>query len=479
MKTINTDEPQISERDTLWEPDRLEVIKENSITKNKYQKDLDNGDDIEENTYDFRNETKTWTDFMYTRYHPRTMNLLPATEKTPDGKPFHCYSRGVQSWSENFFYDEFGDRMRQYIEECNNCQGFQTLFDCSDGFSGLSVKVFEHIQDEYNKTSLTVPIFSPKQINCGLDATEALCDSVRVINSVLTYSNLIDYSSLILPLSTMSRCWRKLSNPRRFPFFNYNSNNLYETSSILATYLDTISLRYRVNETIDHCHLANFCSDLTNNGRKLAAAGLAMPFEMSSEQDFIDYLDTFEGKLFTQLSPHTDIGTDRIVQSLSVRGLPEHRVKNTKVQKEIERQQKMAAYRCDSVSEMLQLYLQCTNYASLAHVVALEKGMPIRKPFPRELFDDRLNRYGFLNEFEISSGANAKPDQITSIPVLATAQCSNEIADTLETLHREAKRIKIAKVHCFKENGLEVDEYEEALEKLLEFKDNYDDGFEL
>lgn len=475
LETIESEELTFSERDTLWEQNRLQVLKEDPITRSDYQKDLDNGlQNVNDKEYDFRNSTKTWTDFMYTRYHPRSIKVLPTLNETYQKSTFDCFTRGTQIWKEHYFDDDFGDRIRQYVEECNNCQGFQTLFDCSDAFSGLSIKVLEHIQDEYNKTSLTLPIFSPKQIDCGIESNEPLCDSIRIVNSVLTFANLIDASSLILPLSTMSRCWRKLSIPRHFPSFNYDPLNLYETSSILATYLDTISLRYRISESIDHCHLASFCSDLTNYGRKIASAGLAMPFKMTSEQDLIDCLDKFEGKLFTQISPHSEIGTDRIVQSVSVRGIPEHRVKNTKSQKIMERQQKMAGYRCDSVSEMFQLYFQCANYASLSHVIALEKGMPTRKPFPVELFDERLNKNGFWKEFELNAN-----ESIISIPLMATAQSSSEIGDTLETLHREAKRIKIARIHRFKESGLELDEYEEALAKLLEFKENYDDCFEL
>lgn len=432
---------------------------------------------VEEKDYDFRNNTNTWADYMYTRYHPRSINLLPEMNKSND-VVFDCYTRGAQMWTEHYFDDTFGDRIRNYIEECNNCQGFQMLFDASDAFSGLSVKILEHLQDDYGKHNFIVPIFSPKQISCGPEANEALCDSTRVINAALTYGNLIEYSSLILPLSTMSRCWRNLSRPRHFPRFNYDASNLYETSAILATYLDTISLRYRVNESIDTCHLAGFCNDLTNYGRKLCAAGLAMPFNMSSEHDLIDCLDQFDGKLFTQLSPNTEIGTDRIVQSVCVRGIPENRVKNSKSQKVMDRQRKMAAYRCDSVSEMFQLYFQCSNYNSLSHVSALQSGMVTRKPFPVGLFDSQINENGYYNEYEMSAEEIAKK-KIKSIPVLATAQCSNELADTLETLHREAKRIKVARIHRFKETGLENDEYEENLEKILEFKENYDDCFEL
>lgn len=476
VKKVASDEPTFTESDTLWEPNRLEVLKENPIEKPEYQQDLDQASEsVDEKQYDFRNNTKSWADYMYTRYHPRSINLLPALNKANE-VAFDCYTRGAQIWTDNYFDDNFGDRIRQYIEECNNCQGFQMLFDANDAFSGLALKVLEHIQDDYGKSNLTIPIFSPKQIFCGPEATDALCDSTRVINTALTYANLIDFSSMILPLSTMSRCWRNLSRPREFPYFSYDPSNLYETSAILATYLDTISLRYRVSEAIDSCHLASFCSDLTNYGRKLTAAGLAMPFNMLAEHDLIDCLDQFDGKLFTQLSPNSEIGTDRIVQCVSVRGID--RVKNTKSQKEVERQRKMAAYRCDSVAEMFQLYFQCSNYNSLSHVSALKRPMVTKKPFPMNIFDTRLNSKGFRCEFEMSAEEIAK-NKVQSIPVLATAQTSNELFETLESLHREAKRIKIARIHRFKESGMEQDEYEETLEKIAKFKDNYEDDFEL
>ncbi|XP_031628951.1 protein misato [Contarinia nasturtii] len=478
VKKFESDAPTFTESDTLWEPNRLELLKEQPIEKPEYQQDLDQAaQSVEEKHYDFRNKTSSWADYMYTRYHPRSINLLPALNKSNEIS-FDCYTRGAQVWTENYFDDNFGDNIRQYIEECNNCQGFQMLFDANDAFSGLALKVLEHVQDEYGKTSLTIPIFSPKQIFSGPDANDALCDSTRVINSALTYGNLIDFSSMILPLSTMSRCWRNLSRPRVFPHVKYDSSNLYETSAILATYLDTISLRYRMSEAIDGCHLASFCNDLTNYGRKLTAAGLAMPFNMSAEHDLIDCLDQFDGKLFTQLSPNSEVGTDRIVQSVCVRGIPENRVKNTKSQKEVERQQKMAAYRCDSVAEMFQLYFQCSNYNSLSHVSAQKNAMSTKKPFPMEMFDSRLNSQGFRTEFEMSEEESAN-NKVGSIPVLATAQTSNDLADTIESLHREAKRIKIARIHRFKESGLEQDEYEETLEKISEFKDNYEDAFEL
>lgn len=470
-------ELHFSEQNTLWEPDRLTVIKSETAEKSEFQQDLDankvvEGDDAAKD-YDFRNNVSTWTDYMSTRYHPRSFNLLRTVGESSETQQFDCYSSGTQLWVEESFEDGFGDRVRQYIEECNNCQGFQMLFDATDGFAGLSVKALEHLSDEYGKSSLVVPIFSPNQTKYGAHVDDAMADSIRVLNTALTYGNLIEHSSLILPLSVMARNWRKIEQPRKFPHFDYDPHNLYETSAILATYLDTMSLRYRANEST---YLAGFCSDLSNYGRKLVGAGLAIPFQIGSEHDLIDCLDNFEGDMFTQLSPNTNCGTDRIVQTVSVRGIAEKRLKNRTSPKIVERQMKMAAYKCDSVAEMLQLYFQCSNYASLAHVSSLQTGMKTRKPFPLERFDCRVNPHGFLSEFAMASDTVVP---VQSIPVMATAQCSADLADPLESLHREAKRIKIARIPRFQETGLEPDDLVDALENLLQFKDNYDDTFEL
>lgn len=82
VQKIQSDEANVSEADTLWEPDRLEVLKDDPIEKPEYQKDLDKATQgVDEKQYDFRNSTKSWSDYMYTRYHPRTINLLPGMNK--------------------------------------------------------------------------------------------------------------------------------------------------------------------------------------------------------------------------------------------------------------------------------------------------------------------------------------------------------------------------------------------------------------
>lgn len=469
------DDHAFTEENVLWEPDQVEVIKQEQCVKPEYQQHLDNACQPPDNAkpYDFTNTVETWSDFMYSRYHPRSMNILNSLKDTTDESSFDCFPAGTQLWRNENLEDELGDKVRQYIEECNNCQGFQILFDCSDGYAGLTAKCLEYLEDEYSKTSLVVPIFSPK-LEKFKNVDKAMSDSMRVVNIALAYNTVIQHSSLVLPLSTMARAWRANDNPRLFPHFSYQPENLYESSAILASYLDSISLRYRLKDNIDSCNLSGFCSDLSNYGRKLAAAGMALPFKINKDQDLIDCLDQHDGNLFTQLSPNTEVGTSRVVQSLIARGIT--RLKSTEP-KIAQRQMKMAAYQCSSVSEMFQLYLQCSNYNSLAHVAAIPKGMPTMIPYPINCFDRQLTSAGFYNEFVVD--ASEKRPVVRSAPILATAQSSGDISETLESLHREASRIKIAKLYRFKETGFEADEYLEVLNSLLEFKDNYEDNFEL
>lgn len=44
-----------------------------------------------------------------------------------------------------------------------------------------------------------------------------------------------------------------------------------------------------------------------------------------------------------------------------------------------------------------------------------------------------------------------------------------------ESLHSQAKRIKYRRLHQFKEAGLEEDEFNNCLDKLIDLKECYDD----
>lgn len=463
-----------------WDSGKVEVIKKDPVGKSEYQRDLgegakDEGGDEEEKEkdYNFKDTVQDWIDFSYSRFHPRSINMVNEYSHSKEENLFDTITNGMELWRNCDFQDEITDKVRQYVEECDGCQGFQTLFDCVDGFAGLGVKCLEHLQDEYGKASLVFPLIPPRMLNFK-NADETMTTSIRVVNTALCFSNLIESCSLFVPLSTMGRCWRNLDQPRSFPLVCYEESNLYQTSALLATFLDTVSLRYRMKNPSQGNYLPSLCADISPYGRKMAAAGLALPFGMTSSEDLIDFLDKHEQNLHTQLTPNVSVGNKYLFQSVSVRGIPRNKLKRPPTAKSAQRQQRMAAYRCDSVSEMVQFYYQCQLHASMSHVTACGAPMDLRTPYPNEVLQSRVGFDGFLHDFDL--GVKQK---VISTPTLATIQSSGDLADSLDSLHREVSRIKIAKISRFAESGLELEDYKESLERLLDFKEKYDDNYEL
>ncbi|XP_058813211.1 protein misato [Topomyia yanbarensis] len=460
----------------IWDRSKVEVITEKRAEMNEYQQDLSQPGQSgrkQDKDYDFKNSVKDWIDFSYSGYHPRSINIVNEYAHSKEENRFDTITNGMELWRKYDVQDEFTDKIRQYVEECDECQGFQVLFDCVDGFGGVAIKTLEYLQDEYGKSSLVFPVIPPATLNYkNADAT--MSASIRVINIALAFSELIECCSLFVPLSTMGRCWRDVDKPRSFPHISYEEANLYHTSALLATFLDTASLRYRMKNLSGESYLAGFCSDLSPYGRKMAAAGLSLPLPMHSSEDLIDFLDRSEKLFYTQLTPNAMIGTKYVVQSVVARGIPRSRLKRPPTSKSAQRQQRMAAYRCDSVSEMLQFYYQCQFHASMTHVMGCNASMDVMQPFPIDWFDSRVGPDGFLQEFDLGVKQN-----ITSIPTHSLMQSSGDLSGTLDSLHREVSRIKLAKIPRFSEHGLEYENYRESLERLVEFKERYDDNYEI
>lgn len=125
--TVPEDDNDIGDsEDFLWDTTAVEVVKDEPTPKPQYLQDLEQpvtGTDATNDTdYKFSESVQSWTDFMYSRYHPRSINLVSGVEHSADEDALDCFTSGVEIWKNENFEDELGDKIRQYIEECNNCQ---------------------------------------------------------------------------------------------------------------------------------------------------------------------------------------------------------------------------------------------------------------------------------------------------------------------------------------------------------------------
>lgn len=388
-----------------WDENAVEVEHKERPSKNILQNALAEEDPQLSNIKSSHLEKNidVWSDYLYTRFHPRTVNTINDYQHNSEEFAFDVFNLGEDVWA-NEFIDDFSDKIRQYMEECDNLQGFQIILDAYNGFGGLTSACLKHLKDEYdNKTILTIPVIPSHYIDYNYTSSEdkeksIKLDAIRTINTLLTFDSLSEESCLTIPLCTGSRGWRQPGTKRIFKYLNYNHEYYYHTSAILSSTLDTLSMTYRLKNT--SYTINDFCSFQNLNGRKISAASLGVPFGLKSGEDLIDCLDKYEGPLWQTLTPNCKIENDKTTQQVTLRGIPLERLK--KPVERAEKQRDMPAYRCDSVNNMLEYYLECTSIYSVNRVTTLNSAMPTKMPFP-EIFNENVDMYGNISDMSRKS----------------------------------------------------------------------------
>ncbi|CAG9560631.1 unnamed protein product [Danaus chrysippus] len=458
------------EGDFSWE--EVETIKEPEPDKNEFIKDINAGtSNLQDKEYKLEQDINTWTDYLYPRFHSRTVNIIKEYQHSSENESFDIFTSGSTLWKSDIG-ETFADNIRKYVEECDSLQGFQVNFDCTDGFSGLALGCIEHIGDEYSKTILSYPIIA-SHFSDNSPSTEeereksTLKDSFRLVNIALSIEALSQHVKLFVPLCTGEKGWRKPGNPRLFDYIDYKPECYYHSSALLASAMDSLGQKYRHKSNV--YTMSDVCADMTGYGRKMAAASLGIPFTFSESQYLIEYLNSTTKLIYQSITPSCKIATDKLFQLITVRGIPETYLKAP--MKEAKEQLNIPAYRCNSVKEMFELYFQANNFLSATNVTVCEKPLELKTPYPR-FFSDRLNKYGFIN-------SGPESEKVESCPVIAGLHNGNFMADMIEKLHRDVSRIKFSKLHKFGNEGLEYGDYKECLDRIAEFKDNYEDNFEL
>ncbi|XP_044744875.1 protein misato [Coccinella septempunctata] len=459
--------------DIQWETDRVEVKTEEKLKKNEFQKKLDDPESSNQETgYDFDKNVNVWSDFLYTRFHPRTLNIVKDFQHQSNS--FNAFHQGSRLWSTEQFQNDFIDKIRNYVEECDYFQGCQVLLDAVDGFSGLATSSIEHLYDEYGRSVVAFPLIPSfyKDYNHQTEEERSrsiISDSNRVLNLAFCFDSLREICSLFVPLCTGETGWRQPGNKREFYHTNYNPELYYHSGAILAAALDTISLKYRLKS--GNYKLKDLCKDLTNNNRMAAAASMSLPFSLNCDSDLVECLDNWEGPLTRSITPNCNLGSERMVQLYTLRGISEEKLK--KPLSKAGRQKDLPAYKCKTVEEMLQFYLSCTTTLSLNHATSVSNSLEVGEPFPK-IFDEFVGFNG-----SIIGCPRPSTLDVQSVPVLTGLHSGSGIGKMLETLLKETKRINISKFPTFSTLGIDKDAFSDSVNNLYELKECYEEDYYL
>lgn len=263
-----------------------------------------------------------------------------------------------------------------------------------DCFAGIGASCIQHLRDEYGKSIVSFPCIDSKKTE------PSTSNVIKILNTALCWQHIGEYASLFSPLCCGETAWPQIGEPRIFNHLTYNSEVKYHSSAILATALDTLTIRYRRRE-YPNVVLSDLCADLNKLGRKAVATSLTLPFPMTAKVDLIDVLDEFEGPLWTSLTPNCDIPMDKNMQSIVLRGISEERLKRPI--SDAMKQMSKPAYRCSTVHEMMMLYLACTCHASATYLSNISSPLNIKPPYPK-IFNNNITETGDVIGWPVGTG---------------------------------------------------------------------------
>lgn len=102
----------------LWDSEKLEItstrVPDASSTKTLTEDEGSTCDDA-----------KSWADYLLPSFHPRSLTVIKEYSHNCTSQPFDIFTYGRNLWATEQFSDDFSDRIRSYVEECDLMQGFQ------------------------------------------------------------------------------------------------------------------------------------------------------------------------------------------------------------------------------------------------------------------------------------------------------------------------------------------------------------------
>ncbi|CAH0382369.1 unnamed protein product [Bemisia tabaci] len=461
------DDPGVPSPETIpWQEDKIEVVTTDQPVKNEFLQNLEkeDGEGVPENgkmIFELDNDINVWSDYLKTRFHPRTLSIVNEYKHNDNNRPFESYIQGSEVWNSPNFGEDWCDKCRLFVEESDNLQGFQILMDSTNGFSGLAGEALQYLNDEYNsKSVLTFPVLMSTSSSHSTDE-----ESMRIVNLVMAFAKSSEFSSLVVPMSCHNTTWRQYGPGRNFQHLNYDVNFSYHTSAILASYLETISLYYRRRS--DAYRMLNLCSSVTPTGRKMANAVLSLPFALGENGNLLRTLELWEGPLWSSLTPHCEVDESVALQSIAVRGIQKHQLVPTILRPQ---DQCNPLFNHTTSAGMLDAYLTFSCDGVSSQVISIEENISTTAPYPN-IFSEHIQRDG-------SFSSNPRPSfmAVEKSSSIAGLQSAKSTGDMLSSLHSEASRLNLRRILKSATSDLEVEDYSEAKETLLCLSECYSDN---
>ena len=112
----------------LWDVENIEVTEEPEASRTPFVKSLDEPSAKgEAKVFDLENSVNKWVDYLVPHFHPRTVNVIREYTHESETQLFDIFNYGKNMWNSESFSEDFTDKIRTYVEECDLIQGFQAI----------------------------------------------------------------------------------------------------------------------------------------------------------------------------------------------------------------------------------------------------------------------------------------------------------------------------------------------------------------
>ncbi|XP_020579108.1 protein misato homolog 1 [Phalaenopsis equestris] len=362
------------------------------------------------------NGVQYWTDFSKVNYHPHSLYELHGLWN--DVEKFDNYGIGEDILSAGFQSEEMNERLRFFIEECDQIQGIQFIVDDTGSFSAIAAGFLEDIADEYSNTPvLLYSARSPSSYKLG----KSLKDSVaRALHDAVSFSRLSSCCKLMVPVGLPFLSRSKLSST-----LFIEDQNLFHSSAIYAASIHSISIPFRMESLGVNSESLNISGATDMGGMVQFLAGqarqnmitildLAMPAQsLNGENNQSTIL-----RSLCSLTPEIEESIDDLhsIESLIIHGV-------------------LSGGRRASVSEVEE-YIH-TEYQNelqrpmFYHLTAASCPLPIPLPFP-SIFNNRVGRQGELSNATLQEAERRGSLEVDSVPMAARLRSSSAVKPFIE-----------------------------------------------
>jgi len=405
--------------------------------------------------YNLDSDVGYWSDYLYARFHPKSILVMDDFQHENTTHPFDCYGLGQQVWEEHHHRlgDEVEDRLRFFAEECDNLAGFQVLADAGTGFGGLNAKLVDLLADDYSsKSVLSVPLIPPSMS----EYTFTRC-GMRLVNTSLSIASCLE-SGLVTPLSLAESWFPLRSKHTELPLLTYNPDLHYHSSAILAAAFDTASLAYRMKSHRNK--FGDIVAGLSDGQRKLAVLSASLPVNIAGE---------LEKDMFTSLTPLLPSSRATKNSSLISKSYPALYTFRGVLTSSLFKRRSDIYSGCGSATEYLETCIHSQNRESNPRLVASLYPLKTGKPFPH-LFNPEVSVDGNLLGTDRS-----KTEGVEIAPVLTSWDTGLAAHNSIKDLGVRAGQIKLDRLPRVTDTGTELDDWREAVEKICQAAEAYVD----